>query len=203
MLLQAVQGRWCLFQAEGQALSQLCRVRALCHHPGDTALAGREQGTPEGAQVCPWCVPGTGMSPPPRAASWLAARGGTPFTRGQRGSGEALAAALCAHCPSLGTGRDAARRRSHRQPHPFHHWGGQVIAGLLAWLQNLVEKLKQADCGVSHFVSVMRGRVVKPANKTWEKSGLDTNTDVWLRRKRSAASGRRSRGWHTFARCQT
>jgi len=79
---------------------------------------------------------------------------------------------------------------------------GRLFPGYLAWLQNLVEKLKQTDCGVSHFVSAVRRRVVKPANKTREKSGIDTNTDVCLHRKCSAASGRRSRGWDTFACCQ-
>lgn len=55
---------------------------------------------------------------------------------------------------------------------------GGLFPGYLAWLQNLAEKLNQTDCGVSHFVSALRRRDVKPANKAREESGMDTDTDA-------------------------
>lgn len=55
---------------------------------------------------------------------------------------------------------------------------GGLFPSYLAWLQNLAEKLNQTDCGVSHFVSDERRRDVKTANKTWEESGIDTDTDA-------------------------
>lgn len=83
MFLQTMQGRRCLFHTEGQVLSQLCRVPALCHHPGDTAVAGREQVPSEGAQVCrPWCVPAVlgCPQPPGQCPGWQ--QGGSPPSGG-------------------------------------------------------------------------------------------------------------------------
>lgn len=160
-----------LFSSAGQSLGALhsCPTCAACWKP--LLLHGDAPSPPP----CPCVETGEGASP---VRGWRGA-GGNVIPDQMRAEGRSVCCSSAQPQPGRTDKLLSGCHLGQSDPY-FSIWEGRLFPGCLTWLQNLLEKLKQTDCRVSHSVSAAWRRVVKPANKTWEKPEINTNTNVYL-----------------------